>query len=82
MTLKNTLESSDKVIYDLYLQGINEETVKQISAQQEEPEWMLEHRLKSLKIFNAMPFPKWGPNLADLHLDDIVYYAKPSQENE
>jgi hypothetical protein len=58
MTLKNTLESSDKVVYDLYLQGITEETVKKISAEQEEPQWMLEHRLKSLEIFNAMPFPK------------------------
>lgn len=82
MSLKTTLESSDKVIYDLYLQGISEETVRKISAEQEEPQRMLEHRLKSLEIFNTMPFPKRGPSLADLHLDDIVYYAKPSQESQ
>ena len=37
--------------------GLTEETVRQISAYKNEPEWMLEFRLKALKAFNAMPLP-------------------------
>ena len=57
MSLKSTLESSDKIEYDLYLRGITEDTVRQISLDQKEPEWMLEHRLKSLKIFRNHKLP-------------------------
>jgi Fe-S cluster assembly protein SufB len=53
--------------------------VRQISAEQKEPEWMLEHRLKSLEIFYSSPMPKWGPDLSGLDLEDIVYYARAKQ---
>jgi Fe-S cluster assembly protein SufB len=51
--------------------------VRQISASNNEPEWMLNLRLKALKIFQEKPFPKWGPSLNDLDLDEIYYFAKP-----
>jgi hypothetical protein len=57
MSLKNTLESSDKVKYDLFLKGLNETTVRTISQEQNEPQWMLELRLKSLEQFKKMPMP-------------------------
>lgn len=82
ISLKNTLESSDQIQYEVYLQGLNETTVRQISAQQNEPDWMLQHRLKSLKIFNEMALPSRGPNLSKLNLDDIVYYAKPKSDGQ
>ena len=58
--------------------GINEEIVKKISLDKNEPEWMLKKRLKALKIFNETPMPKWGPNLEKLNLNEIIYYIDPN----
>ena len=57
MNLKSTLESSDKIDYEFYLTGLTEDTVKKISAAQNEPERMLHHRLECLKIFQKMKLP-------------------------
>ncbi len=81
MSLKSTLESSDKIQYELYLTGLTEDTVRKISAEQKEPERMLAHRLKCLEIFKAMKLPKRWPDLSLLNLDDIVYYAKPHKDH-
>jgi Fe-S cluster assembly protein SufB len=40
--------------------GLSEEVVRQISAHKEEPEWMLEYRLKALDIYSKKPMPAWG----------------------
>lgn len=82
MTLKNTLESSDKIKYEVYLQWLTEETVRSISKQQKEPEWMLDLRLKSLEIFHKLSYPKRWPDLAGLDVNDIVYYAKPASDSD
>lgn len=58
------------------IRGVNEELVKQISADKNEPQWMLEHRLESLKIFKEKSMPTWGADLSNLDLDDIIYYAR------
>ncbi len=60
--------------------GINEEVVHKISSDKNEPEWMLQHRLESLKIFNDKPMPSWGADLDNLDLDDVIYYASPGIE--
>jgi len=64
--------------------GLNEEVVRQISAQKGEPEWMLEFRLKGLKIYESKPMPKWGGNLDDLErvLDEIYFYVRPQDRME
>lgn len=82
MSLKSTLESSDNIQYELYLTGLTEDTVRKISDNQKEPKWMLDHRLKCLEIFKKSKLPKRWPDLSGLNLDDIVYYAKPHQDNE
>ncbi len=82
MTLKSTLESSEKIKYDLYLTGLTEDTVRKISADQKEPERMLHHRLKSLEIFNSMQVPTRWPDLTALNFDEIVYYATPHKDNK
>lgn len=51
--------------------GLTEEIVREISAIKNEPEWMLEFRLKSLEQFRKMPMPQWGGNLDDLDFEDI-----------
>jgi Fe-S cluster assembly protein SufB len=60
--------------------GLNEELVRKISGDKNEPEWMLEHRLASLKIFREKQLPSWGPDISTLDLDDIIYYAHPGTE--
>ncbi len=57
--------------------GLSEELIRQISSDKHEPEWMLEHRLKSYRIFLEKELPLWGPDLSALDLSDIIYYAKP-----
>jgi len=55
--LRAALESSDQIQYDIHLSGITEQTVRAISADQNEPEWMLDLRLKSLEIFFEKELP-------------------------
>ncbi len=61
--------------------GLDQEVVRQISAMKEEPEWMLEFRLRALEHFFERPMPDWGGDLNRLDLDNIYYYVKPS-DNE
>lgn len=57
--------------------GLTEEVVRHISASQNEPEWMLELRLKAFETYCAKPLPSWGPDLSGLDLESIAYFAKP-----
>jgi len=57
--------------------GVSESVVRKIWEQNKEPEWMLEKRLASLKVFQEKAMPKWGPNLSKLDLSKICYYARP-----
>ncbi len=59
--------------------GLDEEVIRQISNFKEEPEWMLEFRLKAYRHFLQRPMPAWGPDLSGLKLDDIYYYVRPSE---
>ncbi len=57
--------------------GINEEIVRIISKTKNEPEWMLEKRLKALKLFLETPLPNWGPDLSHLDVNNIIYFIDP-----
>ncbi|QIK50848.1 Fe-S cluster assembly protein SufB [Jeotgalibaca porci] len=54
--------------------GLNANIVREISAKKNEPEWMLDYRLKSLEVFQKSKLPDWGPDLSELDFDDITYY--------
>ena len=58
--------------------GISEEVVRRISKEKEEPDWMLEIRLKALKLYNELDNPTWGPDLSELDLSKIATYVKPN----
>ena len=64
--------------------GLSEEVVREISAYKEEPEWMLDRRLKALKVYESKPMPTWGGNLSDLDavLDEIYFYVRPQDRME
>jgi len=59
--------------------GLNRQVVEKISAMKDEPQWMLEFRLKALEHFMARPIPTWGADLSGLNLDDIFYYVRPME---
>lgn len=59
--------------------GLTRKVVEEISRMKEEPEWMLEYRLKALEHFYERPMPQWGGDLTGLDFDEIVYYVKPSE---
>ncbi len=60
--------------------GITKEVVLEMSKQKNEPEWMLEKRLKSFEFFQKEPLPTWGPDLKPLNLDEIIYFVRPGTE--
>ena len=57
--------------------GLTEGIVREISAGQNEPDWMLQLRLKSLAIYQRLDMPAWGPSLQELDMDQIVTYVRP-----
>jgi len=58
--------------------GLSEEIVKYISAQKNEPEWMLDWRLKAFSVFNKMPKPDWAKlDIPDIDFQDYYYYSSP-----
>ncbi|MGI9627620.1 MAG: Fe-S cluster assembly protein SufB [Longimicrobiales bacterium] len=64
--------------------GLDEDIVRQISELKGEPEWMLEFRLKALKIYEAKPMPDWGGDLSELldTLAETYFYVKPQEQME
>ena len=59
--------------------GLTEAVVREISSRKNEPEWMLDFRLKALEIFSRKPMPTWGADLSDIDFDTIKYYVKPTE---
>lgn len=57
--------------------GLTEEIVREISEEKNEPKWMLDLRLRSLKIYNSKPIPTWGADISGLNMDEIVTYVRP-----
>lgn len=62
--------------------GLNEDVVRQISRYKNEPEWMLEIRLKALHEFFKHPNPTFGPSLDFINFQDYTYYKKVSKNVE
>ncbi len=56
--------------------GISEDIVRQISKLKNEPDWMLDLRLKGYAEFAARPMPNWGADLSGIKFDDIHYYVR------
>ena len=67
---------------DTIPRGLSEETVRLISAKKDEPEWMLEFRLKAYRHWLTMTEPKHWPNLTYPEIDyqDMIYYSAPKQK--
>ncbi|WP_407686333.1 Fe-S cluster assembly protein SufB [Mycobacterium sp. HUMS_1102779] len=60
--------------------GLSEAVVRDISAKKNEPEWMLQTRLKALRIFDRKPMPSWGSNLEGIDFDNIKYFVRSTEK--
>ena len=83
---KTQIEEINRNIYDIKNQddyefkmqkGLSREIVEEISKRKNEPDWMLEIRLKALEMYKKLELPTWGPDLSELRMDEIATYVKP-----
>ncbi|MDY2862081.1 MAG: Fe-S cluster assembly protein SufB [Oscillospiraceae bacterium] len=87
MKEKTYVSDIDRSIYDVIDEekdafrlesGLSEEVVKKISEEKNDPDWMRNFRLQSLKVYNEMPVPDWGPSIEGLNMDNIATYVRPN----
>jgi Fe-S cluster assembly protein SufB len=62
--------------------GLNENVIRAMSKMKNEPDWMLDIRLKAYQHFLERPMPEWGADLSGIDFDNIYYYIKPSERQE
>jgi Fe-S cluster assembly protein SufB len=66
---------------DVIAKGLTEDVVRLISAKKEEPEWMLEFRLKAFRHWQTMKMPSWAHlTIPEIDYQEIIYYAAPVQK--
>ncbi len=83
---KTFVEDIERSLYDIKNedrysykanQGLTEDIVRAISKEKNDPDWMLDFRLRSLEVYNNTALPSWGPALDELDMDHIVTYVRP-----
>ena len=72
---KYGFKDKDTSIYNTG-KGLTRDTVIAISKIKEEPEWVLDFRLKAFEAFEKMEMPTWGPDLSFIDFDDYTYYIR------
>ncbi len=67
---------------ELIPKGLNEDIIRLISSKKDEPQWLLDWRLKAFRHWGKMTEPKW-PNVKypSINYQDIIYYAAPKKKN-
>lgn len=71
-----------KLEQEYVVKGLNEDVVRQISAKKQEPEWLLEFRLKALRQWQKMSHPHWAHlDIPEIDFQDIIYYAAPKKRD-
>src|SRR6201996_9686147 len=60
--------------------GLSDAVVRDISAKKSEPEWMLNLRLKALRLFGKKPMPSWGSDLSGIDFDNIKYFVRSTEK--
>ncbi|CAN5357519.1 Fe-S cluster assembly protein SufB [soil metagenome] len=60
--------------------GLNDEVVSDISRRKGEPQWMLDLRMKGLKLFGKKPMPTWGSDLTGIDFENIKYFVKSTEK--
>ena len=66
---------------DVVRRGLNEDIIRLISAKKEEPEWLLEFRLKAYRHWLTMKMPRWAKlRIPEIDFQAISYYAAPQKK--
>jgi len=60
--------------------GLSEDVVRDISGKKDEPEWMLDLRLRGLKMFGRKPLPTWGAELSGIDFGNIKYFVRSTEK--
>jgi Fe-S cluster assembly protein SufB len=60
--------------------GLSEAVVRNISALKSEPQWMLDLRLKGLRLFDRKPMPNWGADLTGIDFQNIKYFVRSTEK--
>ncbi len=79
---KYDFKDSTEMYVHLSKKGLTKDTVREISQMKEEPEWMLDFRLRAYDVFMKKPMPQWGGDLNKIDFQNIYYYAKASEKTE
>lgn len=68
---------------DFIPKGLNEDIIRLISKKKEEPEWLLEFRLKAFRHWQTLKMPTWAHlTIPPIDYQDIIYYAAPKQRKK
>ena len=63
--------------------GLNEDVVRMISQMKDEPQWMLDFRLRALELFHQREDPAWGSALLkEIDFDNIHYFVRATDRDE
>jgi Fe-S cluster assembly protein SufB len=66
------------IITDFIPKGLNEGTIRLISSKKNEPQWLLDFRLKAYQYWLTMKMPEWAHlEIPPIDYQDIIYYAAP-----
>lgn len=85
MREKTYVEDIDRSMYEIHSDskdyfriegGLNEDVIRQISKEKNDPKWMLDFRLRALKTYNELQIPDWGPSIDELNVDNIITYIR------
>ena len=60
--------------------GLSEAVVRNISGLKSEPQWMLDLRLKGLRLFDRKPMPSWGADLTGIDFQNIKYFVRSTEK--
>ncbi|MGH2450291.1 MAG: Fe-S cluster assembly protein SufB, partial [Candidatus Limnocylindria bacterium] len=72
----------DAVYRNVKKKGLSEDVVREISqTYKQEPDWMLQRRLKALRHYRSRPMPTWGADLSGIDFEDIYYYLRASDKS-
>ena len=87
MAEKQDIKTMDSSPYDFRYEekgfyrnksGLTEDIVRKLSEDKNDPEWMREFRLASLKLYNELRVPDWGPDISGLNIEEIATYVRPN----
>lgn len=63
--------------------GLNEDIIRLLSQKKEEPEWLLDYRLKAFRHWKKLPMPKWAKlEIPEIDFEDLYYYSAPKKKDD